>query len=276
MRVLVLTFTVIFVCLAISSSLLNAAPVDNLVLYLTFDEGNGEVAKDLSVSKNNGVLKGSPKWVKGKTGSALQFNGAENKNYVEVPEHPGLNPAEQITCAAWIYFDKFLGSGGIISKYIGAGNQRGYTMHQHHDNALSIGADFSSDGIFKAGVSAVSSGTDAGTLKEGEWQHVAMTFKAKDTAKIFINGVMKAEAKADFMANIFDNTVPLLVGTDFQIGGSHRAGQPREFTGIIDEVAIFNRALSEDEIKSIMGGVMGASTVESYEKLATKWGNIKN
>ena len=261
-------------CYVVSTASIYAGTVEGLMLHLTFDEGQGDTAEDVSGNGNHGTLVGSPKWAKGNTGSAIQFDGAENKSYVEVPDDPSLNPATEITCAAWIYFDNFLGSGGIISKYIGAGNQRSYTMHMHHDNALGLAADFSSSGVYKAGVSAMSAGTDAGVLKQGEWQHVAATFKAKEFLRLYVNGEMKAEAEAGVMESIFDNEVPLLIGNDFQIGGSHRAGQPREFTGIIDEVMIFNRELSAQEIQSIMSGA--TASVEPAGKLATRWSSIKN
>ena len=250
-----------------------AAKIDGLILYFQFNEGKGDIVEDLSGNKNNGTLKGKPEWIKGKDGFALQFNGEQNKNYVEVEDSPSLNPGKELTCAAWIYFDKFVASGGIISKYIGAGNQRSYNLHLHHDNALAITADCSSDGTYSAGATALSAGTEAGVLEEGKWQHVAMTFKAKDAIRLYVNGEMKGEGKVDFMASLFDNTVSLLIGNDFQVGGSHRAGQPREFTGIIDEVAIFNRALSKDEISKAMIGQILA--VESAGKLAVSWGTIK-
>lgn len=248
------------------------AAIKGLVLYLPFNEGKGDVAQDLSGNNNNGVLKGQPEWVKGKDGFALKFNGEQNKNYVEVADHPSLNPKTEITCAAWIYFDKFIGSGGIISKYIGAGNQRSYTIHTHHDNALAMASDCSADGTYSAGVTAVSVASES-VMKERKWHHIAMTFVAKDSIKFYIDGVKSGEAKTDFMANLFDNTVPLLVGNDFQIGGAHRAGQPREFTGIVDEVAIFNRALSDAEIQKVMNGQILA--VESNGKIAISWGAIK-
>jgi hypothetical protein len=248
--------------------------MEGLVLYLPFDEGSGDTVSDLSGNGNDGMLVGNPEWVKGKYGNALKFNGEENSNYVEVPDDPTLNPATEITCSAWIYFDTFFGSGGIISKYIGSGSQRSYTIHTHHDNALALGADISSDGVYSAGVTAVSVGTEAETLKEGEWQHIAMTFKAGEFVRLYINGEMMGEEDATVVGSLFDNDVPLLVGTDFQIGGQHRAGQPREFTGIIDEVSIYNRVLSEDEIRSLLDGVI--SSVDYHQKLSVTWGRIKD
>jgi hypothetical protein len=257
---------------AMSVNFTHAAPIEGLALYITFDEGEGDLVSDLSGNNNNGTLMGEPKWVDGKEGLALQFSGEENKNYVEVPDHPSLNPQDEITCAAWIYSDDYKPTGGIISKYIGAGNQRSYDLHMHHDTALAINTACSSNGAYQIGTSTTVVNTDPDIVANGEWSHVAMTFKAGDFLRIYVNGKLSAETQAGATESLFDNNVPLLIGTDFQIGGAHN-GQPREFTGIIDEVVIFNRALSEDEIKLVMAGMV--MPVESFGKLTIVWGALK-
>ena len=123
MRVLILIPVVTAYCLMIAIPG-QAAPMEGLALYFSFDEGEGDTVQDFSGKDNHGTLMGKPKWVEGKEGSALQFSGEENSNYVEVPDHPSLNPDSEVTCAAWIYFDEFQPTAGIISKYMGAGNQR--------------------------------------------------------------------------------------------------------------------------------------------------------
>lgn len=253
---------------------IHAVPMQGLVLYLPLDEGSGEKTKDVSGNNNNGTLIGSPKWVDGKFGKALEFSGKENKNYVEIPDNPSINPQNEITCSAWIYYENFVGSGGIISKYIGAGNQRSYTIHTHHDNINALASDISTDGTYNAGVTAVSASTDTNTLKPNTWQHIAMVYKASKFVRLYIDGIMKGETDASVVNRLFDNNVPLIIGNDFQIGGQHRAGQPREFTGRIDEVVIFNRALSDAEIQNVMNG--NILSVNIKDSLVFTWGNIKN
>ncbi len=77
MRLWISTLVTIICWLMISTSI-QAAPIESLVLYLSFDEGEGEAVQDLSGSENHGALVGKPKWVEGKVGSALEFNGEEN------------------------------------------------------------------------------------------------------------------------------------------------------------------------------------------------------
>lgn len=270
MKKMILWF-LLFNFIAFGASLSMAVQKESLVLYFPFDEGKGEIANDASGNNNNGAFKGQPKWGNGKNDSALHFDGAENKNYVEVPDHPSLNPAKEITIMAWIYFDKFHNTAGVISKYVGTGNQRSYNLRMHHTDNLALSSECSSNGQFQVGVSTTDAHTPAGSLKEAEWQQVAMTFKAKEFLRLYVNGERKAESKASATESLLDNNVPLMVGTDFEPGGANGAN-PREFTGVIDEVAIFKIALSDEEIQQAMKNVM---TVESMGKLAISWGRIK-
>jgi hypothetical protein len=250
-----------------------AAPPDGLVLYLPMDEGQGNTAEDMSGRGNHGTLMGSPKWVDGKIGSALQFSGEENSNYVEVPDGPDVSPSKEMTCMAWIYFDDFHSSCGVISKYMGAGNNRCFNLRMSHTvGSFALASECSSDGTYSLGTSATAAETDPNTLVAGQWQHIAMTFKAEDYLRLYVNGELMAESESDATESLFDSDLPLLIGTDFEIGGNH-GGQPREFTGIIDEVAIFNRQLSSEEIQSILD--VGVMSVEPGEKLASTWGDIK-
>jgi hypothetical protein len=269
MKKIILWF-LLFNFVAFGASLSMAVKKEALVLYFPFDEGKGNTANDASGNNSNGTFKGEPKWSNGKYGSGLQFDGAENKNYVEVPDHPSLNPGKEITIMAWIYFDKFHNTAGVISKYVGAGNQRSYNLRMHHTDNLALSSECSSNGSFQVGVSTTDAHTPAGSLKEGEWQHVAMTFKAKEFLRLYINGEKKAESNASATDHLLDNNVPFMVGTDFEPEGANGAN-PREFTGIIDEVAILKIVLSDENIQQAMKDVMG---VELIEKLAISWGLI--
>jgi len=261
----------LFIFLATGLNVSMAVQEESLVLYFPFDEEKGDTVSDASGNGNNGVFQGQPKWVKGQYGFALQFDGAENKNHVEIPDHPSLTPEKEITIMAWIYFDEFHNTCGVISKYVGTGNQRSYNLRMHHTDNLALSSECSSNGSFQLGASTTDAHTPADSLKEGEWQHIAMAFKAEEFLRLYVNGEVKADSKAAATDHIFDNNVPLMVGTDFDPGGAHNAN-PREFTGVIDEVAVFQIALSDDEIKQAMESVMA---VEPIGKIAISWGTIK-
>ena len=69
-----------------------AIPKENLVLYISMDEGEGDRVSDESGSGNDGVLNGDPGWVEGKFGSAIEFDGVDD--CVEVEDSDSLNPKE--------------------------------------------------------------------------------------------------------------------------------------------------------------------------------------
>jgi len=246
--------TLSIVVLILSVGPLSSRARADLMLYLPFDEGQGITAEDLSGNNNNGDIIGEPKWVNGNSGSALEFSGAENTHHVEVADTPSLNPDKEITLLAWIFIDIWEPTGGVVSKYIGSGNQRSYNMHMDHDTNLSFRASVSSNGAYQVGTSTTNAVAPEGTLVEGQWQHVAMTYKGDEFLRLYLNGNMVAESAATATPRLFDNTTPLMVGTDFQIGGNHN-GQPREFTGAIDEVRLYDHALDAGEILAAMAVV---------------------
>ena len=239
------------VVLILSVGPLSSRARADLMLYLPFDEGQGMTAEDLSGNNNHGDIIGEPRWVNGHSGSALEFSGAENTHHVEIADSPSLNPDQEITLLAWIFIDLWEPTGGVVSKYTGSGNQRSYNLHMDHDTNLSIRASVSSNGAYQVGTSTTNAVAPEETLAEGQWQHIAMTYKGDEFLRLYHNANMVAESEATATPRLFDNTTPLMVGTDFQIGGNHN-GQPREFTGIIDEVRLYDHALDAGEILAAM------------------------
>ncbi len=88
---------------------------ENQVLYLPFDEGKGSVVEDRSEKGNNGVIHGGAKWVDGKFGKALEFNGTDS--FVEIQDDDSLNPADGLTVAAWVKAYKKVNYGGIVDRW---------------------------------------------------------------------------------------------------------------------------------------------------------------
>ena len=238
---------------------------DTLVLYFTFDANSGNKVEDLSGNGNDGEIIGA-KWVKGKYGSALEFDSG-GKTVVQVSDNPTLNPDKEITYMAWFFSDAFDITRGIISKYTGTGNQRSYNLRLHHVTKGALSTEVSANGAFQLGVSTtdVHSGT---VLKNGQWHHAAITLKGGEFLRMYVDGKLEKESKATVTKTIFDNNVPLSIGADFNIGE-----EIRHFNGLIDEVAIFNRVLSEAEIQKAMEGEVQA--VDAVGKLTTTWGAIK-
>jgi hypothetical protein len=203
-----------------------------LVAYWTFDEGTGNIAADSSGNGLDGTLKGNPQWVAGQLGDALDFNGSSA--YVEVPDNPLLDITKEITIAAWTNMRTTAsGEMAIVSKGGWAANDLPYELTETPGDVIFW--QFYND-----------QGRDSCSPDSppvNEWHHIAATYDGK-VFKCYIDGELAEEwAYAGTMPK---NTAALTIGMRSR-GGTF-------FNGMIDDVAIYDRALSLDEILSIMEG----------------------
>ena len=246
-------------------SLTTIAQKDACVLYFTFSENTGKTIKDESKTGNEGKIQGGVKWAKGKYGTALEFNGKAG-DFVNVEDHASLNPAKEISYMAWFKSEKYDKTRGIISKYWGPGGQRTYNLRLHHNLAGALSTEVSSNGQFQPGVSVTDVHSPA-VLKGDQWHHAAISFKGGDFLRMYIDGQLEAENKATATKELFDNNTPLRIGQDFNEDAT------RFFIGVIDEVAIFNRALTQAEIKTAMAGDI--MPVDPDGRLSITWARLK-
>lgn len=239
----VLLFCTLFI---VNLSIANVAD-DGLVGYWAFDEAAGDKASDATGNGHNGQFEGAPKWVEGKFGSALEFDGATD--YVAVTDHDSLDFEENLTIMAWFSPTDILTSRRMMVK-----NDSIFVI-------FDFGNTNSADLLLKPNNTFAESTTTVWNI--GEWYHYAGTFDGK-TMKVYINGKLEGEAA---------NDVPITPSDlDFWIGGDDY-GRPSDFfPGIIDEVRIYEKALSEADIQKVMDTPQDV-TVQG--KLTTTWGNIK-
>ena len=99
-RVSILFAAVIIIIVLCSSG---TAADDSVVLYFSFDEGGGNDVKDSSTAQNDGTVDGDVKWVAGKIGEAMRFDG---KGFVEVPHAENLNLTKAHTISYWLKWDR--------------------------------------------------------------------------------------------------------------------------------------------------------------------------
>jgi hypothetical protein len=216
-----------------------------LVSYWSFNKKDidGNTAKD-SFGKNNGEIKGC-KPANGKYGEALEFDGVSN--YVEVPDDKTLQLWENYTIEAWI-FQYESRSSRIIDK-ITAGTADGPHLDTHPGTTLRscAGNCFSSKDTYDL----------------NEWFHAGMTFN-KGKVVIYLNG--KANGEGETTSPLAGNALSLKIGAD--------SNGANLFKGIIDEVRIYNIALSANDIKQNMSA--SSLSVDTRQKLASTWGDIKD
>src|SRR3989339_830900 len=188
-----------------------------------FDEGTGSSASDSSGNSNTGTLTGSPAWVDGKIGKSLQFDGLNT--YVRVADSNILDLTTGISVEAWV-------KCGDIS-------QDGSTRRVLDKGAYLIGAsDKAYFKILKGGVASevLKTWTSADV---NVWHHIVGAYDGA-AMKLYQDGVKVAETATT--GNIDTNTTALNIGR--QPSGAGR------FSGIIDEVKIYNRALTDAEVLS--------------------------
>ena len=250
---------VIFMFLALICSVAFAAMPDDLVLYMSFD-GNtiaNKTVNDLSKYGNNGVMLGAPKVAGGHKGDALDFNGASDG--VEIVTSESLaKTAKQISLEAWIFprldaqievitkWDGVL--NGIVHFEIQAGGIIRYCMRNANDATI------------------VDLKTPGGSFKLNEWSHLAETYDGK-TARIYVNGVevLNGACAGDMRDN---KDIKWWIGCLYTT-------QARWFGGLIDEVRIWSRVLTADDVKKSMDGTLVGAAVEKESKLTTTWGLMK-
>ena len=186
--------------------------------YWSFDEGDGAIAYDSSGNDNTGAVVGAI-WTSGMVGSGLYFDGTDQ---VIISNSASLNPSGAITVAAWVNADGWFGNPRILEK--GPSNQ--YRLLAQSGQLM-----FDVFGVTNVVTSLPS---------EGTWHHVAGTYDGSVMA-IYVDGQQVAEHLA---TGPFPNTTNVLT-----IGNLPGSGNPfNHFSGVIDDVRIYGRALSSAEI----------------------------
>lgn len=104
-------------------------------------------------------------------------------------------------------------------------------------------------------------------FKENEWHHVAGIYNGKTTA-LYIDGKQTAEQKST--GKMMPSTGPLFIGTKHP-----NAPEGDYWNGLIDEVAIINRAVTTAELTDAMKGFDKNFAVDSTGTIAVTWGNVK-
>jgi Concanavalin A-like lectin/glucanases superfamily len=200
-----------------------------LVGYWNFDQGSGTIADDSSGYNNQGTIYGAS-WTSGKINGALSFDGLDD--YVDCGNSETLDPTQGATIEAWVKFDQLPSVAGHIMAIAGrSGMGTDLDLQTEQDNKFKF---FIGPG---APIVAVSNTV----VETNKWYHIAGTYQANNNMKIYVNGALEQTISI----NLARNTNP----NKFGIGQSlHWAD--RFFDGTIDEVKIFNRPLSEEEIEA--------------------------
>jgi hypothetical protein len=213
---------------------LNTAPTGLIAAY-SFNQGSGTTAVDGSGNGITGTLNGATWTTAGEYGNALAFNGASS--FVDLGIPPLLQNTGSMTWAAWVFATATPANDGqIISQSASGGGWQLKTTPDTGPQTFGVKVTGSTGQAYRYSKTVRALNT---------WYHVAGVYNATTKSlDIYVNGVLDDGTLL--------GTVPaaqVLQNTNVNIG---RRNGGYYFSGVIDEVRVYNRALSASEIQTIM------------------------
>ncbi len=209
-----------------------------LVAAYGFNEGVGSQVADLSGNSNSGTLSGGVSWTTGKYGSGLVFSG--NSSYVTIKNSPSLDiSGSGLTVEMWV---KVTDSTGPDYCLLGKPWNTGSLVSPYYQ----YGLEFDTNGTKTFGLSF---GDSTGALHGpfsfqpplGTWNHLAFTYDGS-FVKGYLNGVQHISVAQS--GSLIQRGTDLLLGADPTLNQGYK--------GVMDEVRIYNRALTQAEVQSDM------------------------
>lgn len=224
-----------------SSGLSNALASDNLLLWWTFDESSGSIVNDHSGRGHTGQLMPESSTV-GVLGQAQSFSGSR---YINVPSNTSLELQNQGTISFWIKRYILNEQSLAVSKKATWDNSNGYEVETGRTlvRVLAKGNDWADD-----------TSTDIGSL-DFAWHHVVSVID-NTTVQIYVDG----------QAMSMTDNVVLGLNADAQAlhFGNRSGDNGGQFTGALDEVKIYNRALSSSEVQNLYAHTHVSANLVGY------------
>ena len=199
----------------------------------------------------------------GNTNSAYSFDGLNDYIFIASPLPEILSPTESLSISVWVKADQYGNSsyssivGGIVA-----------AQYDHDYTGYSVMLDYreSAHGGVQGGVhfqlgegsdwwTTGSQGTTATAIDLNEWTHIVAVADVDDIYKVYFNGVLVSEWTAGTSID-YGNWNNLRIGDNENGGGDNRS-----FDGAIDDINIFNHALTEAEIQNLYSPVPEPSTM---------------
>lgn len=228
-----------------------------------FDEGKGNTAVDSSGNKNDGTLMNSPSWVDGKFGKALSFDGVDD--YIALPSIT-MNNWEGLTIMAWVWLNVLPNELPTSYDEIFGTKQDLVDMYEDKGNNEFRVKVTTTAGAERPGIATAQ-------LKKNQWLHIAGVFDGPaGQMKIYMNGQLMDTHNLSGFVNGTQNSA---------IGAQGDPNGPfSDFhNGLIDEVALFNVALTEKDIQNVINkglkDFLGIASVVHSGKITSTWAEVK-
>jgi nitroreductase len=215
--------------LLVSFFVLCSSAYADIVGYWNLDEGSGIIAQDSSGNGNTATLVNGPTWTGGVLNSALSFDGIDD--YVTIPHSASLNTTTSITISACAYFNTTTGWKAIVTK---DSPDLSYWLGQSDGQpCLIVSADGSSY--------TVGWGT-SGTITAGSWYHIVVVYNGSQII-LYVNGA--PSGTTPYTGDIYSSTSDVVIGNSIRWSNL--------FNGVIDDVRIYNAALSQEDVQLLYG-----------------------
>ena len=256
-----LVFVLTGVMLTVPSYALN---IESAIAVWLFDEGRGEAARDLSGNGHKATLQDGTQWADGKFGSGLNFDGLND--YASIGESPDWDLGSgDFTIMLW-FFPRSQRKTALITS--ATDYWAGIMFHFQGTRNIDIWA--SSTGKFWDIIHSDPGGNGIGkaSVELNKWSHAAYVRSGNNWLS-YVNG--EEDVRVNGAKKIVDRT------KEEKIIG--RWGNPADrgwLNGMVDEVAIFSTALSEDEIQQVMKSGLAQLAVSPSDKLPITWGKLKS
>jgi parallel beta-helix repeat protein len=196
------------------------------------EENGGTVLVDGSSQGNNGAFTGTPSWVTGRTGDyALYLTGTQ---FAAVPDAPSLDLTTGMTVTAWVRPNLSSTYMYVLTKNVNTGGTavNGYDFSLTSAHLVRI----------RLNNSTVLNSTTTYPHDGVTWMHIAATWDGS-TVRLYLNGVQEPNTAA-FSGPIQTNNLPLAIG-------SQNTSDPRPFFGNLDDIRLYNRALTGAEVQAL-------------------------
>ena len=239
---------------------------DDLIVRFTFDNVKGKRIFDESGNGLDARIIKNTKFVEGKYGKAIRITN-ETKDCVNIPSVGALEISEEITMMAWVYHENWIES---TSQWFDKGC---YSRGSNSSYGMGV---FNKGDAHSSGIGIILGGEHQvrfiirSDMRNKTWHHIVATTDST-SVKLYLDG--KIVNPPGNLPPAFQFHFRGINDEDLRIGCVKNKPEYAFKNGSIDEVAIWSRALSEDEIRSAMRGSWLA--VSPKHKIATTWGNIK-
>ena len=236
--------------LAVYGPLVNTRSGSNgLMATWRLDEASGTTAADSTGNGNTGTVTGTATWGAGRNANAFTFNGA---SYISCGDAQTLNPTNAISVTGWFKTTQAATATASVIR------------HDGNFTALQITGTGNAQAALWAN-GTLTSVTFPWTYNNNAWHHVASTYDMTQGCKIYIDGTLVASNTTLrgplSTATVAGGTAP----SPFMLGA--KEGGSEFYTGSLDEVSVWNRALSQNEISSLAAG---GAYVECEQALLVK------